>query len=848
LINCHVFAQGTITSLNCASAVHINTITAGVTISSASSLVQYSGGNGGAYSGQTRTSTGVTGLTATLSPGTFAIGSGNLTYVITGTPSSAGTASFALSIGGRTCTLTRLVVPVGSISALNCALATHNGSLISGLAAASVNSSVPYSGGNGGSFNGRTISSTGVVGLTASILAGSFLNGSGNLSVSISGTPNNHGTASFALNIGGKTCTLTRTVLPGSISSLNCLSPSHIGTLTEGRVASAVNSTVYYDGGNGGNHSGQVVNSTGVSGLTATLPAGRFAIGGQQLTYTISGTPTSSGTASFALNIGGRTCVLTRTVYPAGTISTLNCGLVTHSGTLIAGLLTTSGVNSIVSYSGGNGGTHNGQSVISTGVAGLTATVLGGIFANGTGSLTYFISGTPIGSGIASFALNIGGRTCTIARNVLPGSITVLQCASATHIGVLTQRTAAIGITSTVPYTGGNSGSHNGQSVNSTGVTGLTAVLTSGRFLLGNGSLTYTISGTPIGSGVANFELNIGGQRCNLSRLVASDGTGAPHSCGAPNVHNPGKTYGTVSDVDGNVYKTIVIGSFTWMAENLRTTRYRNGDLIANPINNADWNATIEPRPFGTGAWCHMNNNPANECPYGKLYNFFAVVDPRGLCPTGWTVPSEEPFFTNMISSLGGESIAGGKLKSAGNHYWASPNSGASNSTGFSGLPGGFRWCCNLTSSTFGGFLTTGQWWTGSFHDSGTEAFSMNMTSSSAAASITNEYWTRMALSVRCVKNSSIHSRKAVGSDFFNINLYPNPTASRFSLDLHSPQEGELGVKITDMQSRVLIEEKKMISEGSNTLIYNIENFASGMYLVHISNGSEESIVKIVKE
>ena len=312
----------------------------------------------------------------------------------------------------------------GSITALNCGSATNNGTLISGTSASGISSLVPYTGGNGGTHNGQTVTSTGVTGLTATLAAGAFANGIGSLTYTISGTPSASGTASFALSIGGQSCTLTRTAgLPaGIITALNCGSATNNGTLTSGTVASGVSSLVPYTGGNGGTHNGQTVTSTGVIGLTATLAAGTFANGAGSLTYTISGTPSASGTASFALNIGGQSCSLTRTVgLPVGSITSLNCGSATNNGTLTSGTVA-SGVSSLVPYTGGNGGTHNGQTVNSTSVSGLTATLAAGTFANGAGSLTYTISGTPSTSGTASFALNIGAQSCTLSINVLTAS------------------------------------------------------------------------------------------------------------------------------------------------------------------------------------------------------------------------------------------------------------------------------------------------------------------------------------------------------------------------------------------------------------------------------------------
>jgi hypothetical protein len=196
-----------------------------------------------------------------------------------------------------------------------------------------------------------------------------------------------------------------------SISALNCGTASNTGTLLSGVVANSVSSSVPYTGGNGGTHNGQIINSTGVTGLTATLAAGNFAVGAGNLTYIITGTPSSIGTAGFALNIGGQNCTLTRTVLALGTITALNCGTATNTGTLTSGTAA-SGVSSSVSYIGGNGGTHNGQTVNSSGVTGLTATLTAGVFASGAGSLTYTITGSPSTSGTASFAINIGGQIC----------------------------------------------------------------------------------------------------------------------------------------------------------------------------------------------------------------------------------------------------------------------------------------------------------------------------------------------------------------------------------------------------------------------------------------------------
>ena len=212
----------------------------------------------------------------------------------------------------------------GTIITLNCGSAVNSGTLIAGQAASGVSSSVPYTGGDGGPYKDKSVSSTGVTGLTATLTAGSFANGNGSLIYNISGTPSGSGTASFALSIGGKRCTLDFTVYAvASISALNCASASLNGTLYEAISVSGVSSAIPYTGGNGGVFSSQSVSSTGVTGLTASLSAGKLDVGAGSLTYTITGIAEGSGTANFALTIGGQSCTLTRTVtasYPSGSV------------------------------------------------------------------------------------------------------------------------------------------------------------------------------------------------------------------------------------------------------------------------------------------------------------------------------------------------------------------------------------------------------------------------------------------------------------------------------------------------------------------------------------------------
>ena len=203
------------------------------------------------------------------------------------------------------------IICLGSINGLNCAGATLTGSLLQNIAASGVSVSVPYVGGNGGVYEAQSITSTGVTGLTATLSGGSFVSGSDNLSYGITGTPSTAGTASFALNIGGQSCTLNLPVqVPFSISCTDAIRKGEMQPGISYNSPSGVTLIVPYVGGTGAAHAGQTVTSTGVStGFTATLSAGNFATGSGILTYEITGMG-ATGTATFALDIGGSSCSL----------------------------------------------------------------------------------------------------------------------------------------------------------------------------------------------------------------------------------------------------------------------------------------------------------------------------------------------------------------------------------------------------------------------------------------------------------------------------------------------------------------------------------------------------------
>ena len=170
-------------------------------------------------------------------------------------------------------------------------------------------------------------------------------------------------------------------------------------------------------------------------------------------------------------------------------------------------------------------------------------------------------------------------------------------------------------------------------------------------------------------------------------------------------IFNPCLTYGSAADNDGNTYKTIQIGSQKWMAENLKTTRYNDGTAIPLIIGMLDWNESDAP------GYCWYTNDSVS---YGALYNFYTVNTGK-LCPLGWRVPSDADWNA-LISQLGGESVAGNKQKETGLNHWQTPNTGATNESGFTALPGGYR----RTDGTYINLKKNGYWW------SSTESSSVN--------------------------------------------------------------------------------------------------------------------------
>ncbi len=282
------------------------------------------------------------------------------------------------------------------------------------------------------------------------------------------------------------------------------------------------------------------------------------------------------------------------------------------------------------------------------------------------------------------------------------------------------------------------------QSINkNTGITlNPISAIDSIRFDVNNGMMEVVFSN---GSSDAHFIPEIVNVNFEEHSDAASDPTAA--TCGTCGVHNANLTYGSLTDQDFNVYKTIQIGTQEWMAENLLTQHYQNGDEIPWVYEQVIWDGLT------TGAMCNMYNNGAFWCPFGHLYNWYAVADPRNVCPVGWHVPTDSDWVmlfeyldpgaetSALLWPIEADNIAGTKMKSEA--IFA-----ATNESGFSALFGGWR--NQMTGGDFSGFGSFGQWWSSTLYDSNRAWYVYTSSASDAVRSI---YTKGFGNSVRCIRD-----------------------------------------------------------------------------------------------
>ena len=285
--------------------------------------------------------------------------------------------------------------------------------------------------------------------------------------------------------------------------------------------------------------------------------------------------------------------------------------------------------------------------------------------------------------------------------------------------------TAVTGITLFSASGGGNITSEGGSPVTARGICWST-----------NAEPTIADSKTTDGAGTGSFISSITGLTTGTTYFVRAYAT-----------NNVGTVYGnavsfatqTITDIDGNVYHAVTIGTQVWMVENLRVTKYNNGTTIPLITGNTVW-ATQS-----TAAYCWYNNDAvANKIPYGALYNWYAVVSGK-LSPPGWHIPNDGDWSILMsyLSNSGP-----GKLKETGTGHWQSPNTGATNESGFTALPGGIR----ALDGSFNFMGHAGYWWDSSISGGG-PAGNKGLLNSSGDTYFGNYQIEQMGYSVRCIKD-----------------------------------------------------------------------------------------------
>lgn len=284
----------------------------------------------------------------------------------------------------------------------------------------------------------------------------------------------------------------------------------------------------------------------------------------------------------------------------------------------------------------------------------------------------------------------------------------ILTTTSIVNLPVLTT-IAASSITSTSAISGGIVTNDGGGEITARGVCWST--ITNPTIALS----TKTIDG----SGTGSFISTISSLSANTTYYVRAYATNSIGTNYGDEISFSTTTQPAI-DVDGNIYQTVSICNQTWTTTNLNVSKYRNGDIIPQVTDPTVWaNLT-------TGAWRYYGNDSATGATYGKLYNWYAVVDPRGLAPSGYHVPSDVEW-TTLTTCLGGDAVAGGKMKEAGTTHWNSPNTDATNESGFTALPGGFL-------DTSGNFCSIGcefalgewgRWWSSTEYSGGARYFGL---------------------------------------------------------------------------------------------------------------------------
>jgi large repetitive protein len=551
-------------------------------------------------------------------------------------------------------------------------------------------------------------------------------------------------TANSPPEITGLTATPS-SIEPGGSSTITCTATdpnsdalTYSYTTTGGSISGTGSTVIYTAPGIDGSHT-----------VTCTVSDGNGGEDNETVVVTVT-------TANSPPEITGLTASPS-SIQPSG-ISTITCTATDPDGDALTYSYTTTG--------GSISGTGSTVTYIALGIGGpytITCTVTDG---NG-GEDTEVVVITP------NSPPQITGLTAS-PSSIEPGSISTITCTATDPDGdALTYSYSTTGgsisgtgstATYTAPWTDGThtitcsvtdrNGGEDAEAVVITAnsppqINGLTA---NPSYIEPGGSSSITCTATdPYGDALTYSYTTTGGSISGTGSTVTYTAPGTSETETITCTVNDGNggedtevvnidIFGTVTDIDGNLYYTIIIGDQEWMMENLRVTRYRNGATIPNVTDNTEWSALT------TGAYRHYDNNSSNGDTYGVLYNWYSISHNTTIAPEGWHVPTNDEWQV-LIDYLGGDAIAGGKMKETGTTHWVAPNTGATNESGFTALPGGY---CgpygDFSSMGWGGYF-----WSATEHVS-TNAYDCRLYALDSEVS-QSYFYKRAGYAVRCLRN-----------------------------------------------------------------------------------------------
>ena len=284
----------------------------------------------------------------------------------------------------------------------------------------------------------------------------------------------------------------------------------------------------------------------------------------------------------------------------------------------------------------------------------------------------------------------------------------------------------------------------------------------------------------------------------------------------------------TVTDYDGNTYNTITIGTQVWMKENLKVTHYNNGDAIPNITDNTAWSGLT------SGAYSSYNNDINYANVYGNLYNFYAVADNRKVCPVNWHVPASWEW-NNLVTELGGSSAAGSKLKETGNTHWLTPNSDATNESGFSCLPGGLR----MNTGAFAQVTKYAYLWTSSDQDTYNSLYRWlsyldgNVNSNPGTKSY--------GQSVRCIRDFPSNVNEL--NNNYKINIYPNPVNDILNID--QLNNDFTSITIYNILGEIVLQNQTL----NKSNVIDVKSLPSGVYMMRLSGDQGKKLqIRLLKK